>query len=331
MGRRAHNHREMDVLVPKADILAFVQRVMAKAGANQTEAACLGDALVNADYRSHFSHGLNRLEFYYNDMKAGAISTSTHSKCSILNETPATAWVDGGNLLGSSVAEFCMKTAIEKAKVAGIGMVSAKMTNHFSICGHWALMAEKEGMIDMATTTVALGKVEVERRKGNQIPSGWAVNNKGEPTTNPDECWNGGGLMPLGGMEQTGGYKGFGLGMMVDILCGVLAGSNYANQVRRWGFAKDASSPANLGQCFIVIDPGCFAPGFEGRMDDLHRIHRELDTAPDSPGPVQVPGDPEREHMKKCDELDGIPYPRKVIEHFNKFADEIGTELLVHL
>ena len=223
-----------------------------------------------------------------------------------------------------------MKTAIEKAKVAGIGMVSAKMTNHFSICGHWALMAEKEGMIgmaftntspktfptrgaaptlgtnpicmvapasgddnfciDMATTTVALGKVEVERRKGNQIPSGWAVNNKGEPTTNPDECWNGGGLMPLGGMEQTGGYKGFGLGMMVDILCGVLAGSNYANQVRRWGFAKDASSPANLGQCFIVIDPGCFAPGFEGRMDDLHRIHRELDTAPDSPGPVQDKG-----------------------------------------
>ena len=144
--------------------------------------------------------------------------------------------------------------------------------------------------IDMATTTVALGKVEVERRKGNQIPPGWAVNNRGEPTTNPDECWNGGGLMPLGGMEQTGGYKGFGLGMMVDILCGVLAGSKYANQVRRWGFAKDASSPANLGQCFIVIDPACFAPGFEGRMDDLHRIHRELDTAPDSPGPVQGKG-----------------------------------------
>ena len=147
-------------------------------------------------------------------------------------------------------------------------MVVAKMTNHFSICGHWALMAEKEGMIgmaftntsprtyptrgagptlgtnpicmiapaggddnfciDMATTTVALGKVEVERRKGNAIPSGWAVDSKGfktviyfsikfigQPTTNPDECWNGGGLMPLGGVEQTGGYKGFGPGLNI--------------------------------------------------------------------------------------------------------------------
>ena len=88
--RVPHHNREMDVLVPKADILAFVQRVMAKAGANQPEAACLGEALVNADYRSHFSHGLNRLEFYYNDMKAGAISTSTQSKVS-LTGSPSTA------------------------------------------------------------------------------------------------------------------------------------------------------------------------------------------------------------------------------------------------
>ena len=90
--------------------------------------------------------------------------------------------------------------------------------------------------------------------------------------------------MPLGGVEQTGGYKGFGLGMMVDILCGVLAGSKYANQVRRWGFATDGSNPANLGQCFIVIDPECFAPGFTDRMDDLHKIHRDLETSPDAQG-----------------------------------------------
>ena len=119
--------------------------------------------------------------------------------------------------------------------------------------------------------------------------------------------------------------------MMVDILCGVLAGSKYANQVRRWGFATDGSDPANLGQCFIVIDPSCFAPGFTDRMADLHKIHRDLDRAPDAPGPVQVPGDPERAHMAKCDELGGIPYPKKVVEHFNAFAEKIGAEKLIDL
>ena len=91
--------------------------------------------------------------------------------------------------------------------------------------------------IDMATTTVALGKVEVARRKGTgKIPTGWAVDRDGASTNDPHECFNHGGLLPLGGLEETGGYKGFGLGLLVEILCGGLSGSKYANQVRRWGF-----------------------------------------------------------------------------------------------
>ena len=133
--------------------------------------------------------------------------------------------------------------------------------------------------LDMATTTVALGKVEVASRKGEKIPDGWGTiqdikndrKNKnlykystkykqinsffirlktesGENTNDPDECFKTGGLFPLGGREETGGYKGYGLGMMVDIFCGIMAGSKYANNVRRWGFATDGSNPADLGQ-----------------------------------------------------------------------------------
>ena len=79
--------------------------------------------------------------------------------------------------------------------------------------------------IDMATTTVALGKVEVNRRKGTDIPTGWAVDRNGASTNDAEECFVYGGLLPLGGLEENGGYKGFGLGLMVEILCGGLSGS----------------------------------------------------------------------------------------------------------
>ena len=115
----------------------------------------------------------------------------------------------------------------------------------------------------MDTHNVALGKVELAGRKGEQIPDGWAADHEGRVTNNPADCLNGGGLMPLGGSEHNGGYKGFGLGMMVEIFCGILSGSHYSTNVRRWG-ATDRV--ADLGQCFVAIDPKCFAPGFAERL-----------------------------------------------------------------
>lgn len=195
---------------------------MATAGANSTEANQLGTVLAHADYRGHYSHGLNRLQFYHNDMKVGFIASSSNKECIILKENATTAWVDANSLLGTTSAEFCMNLAINKAKDAGIGMVVAKGGNHYSIAGHWALMAEKEGLIgmaftntsplcyptrgskptlgtnpiafvapgkdgdnfalDMATTTVALGKIEVAERKGSPIPDGWGTGRTGDTT-----------------------------------------------------------------------------------------------------------------------------------------------------
>ena len=89
-------------------------------------------------------------------------------------------------------------------------------------------------VLDMATTTVALGKVEIQARKDKPIPHGWAVDSDGKETESPHAMINGGGLLYLGGAEESGGYKGYGLGMMVDIMGGILGGGAYANNVRKW-------------------------------------------------------------------------------------------------
>lgn len=92
------------------------------------------------------------------------------------------------------------------------------------------------------------------------------MNTEGKVETDADIAFKASCLMPLGGTELNSGYKGAGLGLLVEVFCGILAGSNYGPNIRRWG---NTSTIANLGQCFLAIDPKCFAPGFEERMSDL--------------------------------------------------------------
>lgn len=120
------------------------------AGASEIHSKSLSDVLVEADYRGHYSHGANRLQLYINDLLNKSINGFGEPK--ILKETPAVAWVDGCNIVGTVVGEFCMNLAIEKAKGIGIGCVSVNGSNHFGIAGWYGLMAEKMGLIGMAMT-----------------------------------------------------------------------------------------------------------------------------------------------------------------------------------
>lgn len=94
------------------------------------------------------------------------------------------------------------------------------------------------------------------------------MDEQAKPTSNPEIAFKAQKLLPLGGTEITSGYKGFGLGILVEVLCGILSGSSYGPNIRNWGSGK-SDKPANLGHCFIAIDPKCFTPGFEERMSDL--------------------------------------------------------------
>ncbi|XP_060585806.1 uncharacterized oxidoreductase YjmC-like [Ruditapes philippinarum] len=344
-------------IVPLHEFHAFVVRCMKAVGISEEHGSSLADLLVSADYRGHYSHGLNRLDMYITDVKTK--TTVAIENPEIVKETIATALVEGNNILGPVIGRFCMDLAIKKAKDAGIGWVSARGSNHFGIAGWYGLYALKHRMIgmaftntspllvptrakqevlgtnpicvaapakdgdsfvlDMATTAVALGKIELADRKDQPIPVGWAVDKDGKSTTDPKQAT---GLSPLGGAENTSGYKGYGLSMMVEIFCGILSGANYAHHVRKW---KESHRQANLGQCFVAVDPEAFAPGFADRLSDLMQHCRNLEPA-DGQSEVLVAGDPERIHMEKCDNQGGIWYHPNQIKNANDIAASLQIE-----
>ncbi|XP_068595524.1 uncharacterized oxidoreductase YjmC-like isoform X2 [Brachionichthys hirsutus] len=350
-------------LITKAEVQMFIERCMVAVGTQAHHARSLAEVLVEGDNRGHYSHGLNRMDMYVKDIESGICAK--YGEPAVDKESVATALVNGNNLLGPVVGNFCMNLAIKKAKEVGIGWVVAHGSNHYGIAGHYSLTAVKENMIgmsftntsplvvptrakegtlgtnpisvaapannadsfvlDMATSAVALGKVELHDRRGDPIPEGWGCDAEGKLTPDPKKVLNGGGLVPIGGNEATGGYKGYGLGMMVEVFCGILAGAKYSNNIRTW---KVTDRVADLGQCFVAINPEHFAPGFKDRMSSLLDIQRGLEPA-DSDKPVLVAGDPERCNEKSCEQLGGIPYHINVVSYMNECAKRIGvTQLL---
>ena len=138
-------------------------------------------------------------------------------------------------------------------------------------------------ILDMATSAVALGKVELQGRKNEPIPSVWAIDNNGQSITDPTKLH---ALLPLGGHAETSGYKGYGLGVMVELFSALLSGSARAPNVRNW---KQQEIISNIGHCFIAIDPNCFSPDFEDALDGLASDARNQESA-DPNVKVKFPG-----------------------------------------
>ncbi|CAD6192570.1 unnamed protein product [Caenorhabditis auriculariae] len=166
-------------------------------------------------------------------------------------------------------------------------------------------------------------QIEVSDRKQVEVPTCWGVGEGGKETNKPKEILQGGGLLPLGGVENHGGYKGYGLCSMVEIFCGILAGAHWGPHVRKW---MSSASDADLGQCFVAIDPEAFAPGFAERMKEFIDTMRDLPKA-DPSKPVLVAGDPEKEHEKLVEKLGGIPYHVNQIKFISEMADKLDVAM----
>ncbi|XP_015607252.1 uncharacterized protein LOC107273504 [Cephus cinctus] len=347
-----------DMVVTKDEVVRFISDCLRKAGTTEDDAFTVGHHLMVADYRGHFSHGMNRMQMYVKDIESRL--TDPAGKPTILTDFQAIALVDGNNALGQVVGKHCMELAMDKAQKFGVGLVSARGSNHFGICGYYSLMAMEKGLIgfsctntsplmvptrakkaglgtnplslgmssgddefvlDMATTAVALGKIELAMRKEQPIPIGWALDSEGNVTSNPEDAYAANLMMPLGGTEEHSGYKGYGLSLMVEVLCGILSGSEFGPNVRTW---KSGDRVANLGHCFMAINPEAFTSGSKERLSRLLGQLRNLPRAGEKE--ILVAGDPERKAMAKVDQDGGITYHVNQIKNSEEFARRMGVE-----
>jgi L-2-hydroxycarboxylate dehydrogenase (NAD+) len=343
----------------------FCARVFVHFGVPQSDAVQAADVLATADLRGVDSHGVARMAAYVDLLREGQINTKP--KIQVVRSTASTATVDGDNGLGLVVGPRAMQIAMDMAEKAGSGWVGVNNTNHFGIAGYYVLKAIERDMIgwamtnstaivaplwgmermlgtnpiavafpakkeppiviDMATTAVAYGKIEMARRKGQPIPTGWAIDKEGRATTKPQDMMEGGALLPLGSERERGGHKGYALAVMVDVLCGALSGAN-------WGpfappFALRQKIPARsvgkgIGHFFgaMRIDGFLEAEEFKSQIDDYVRVMRATKPAPGTSGPL-IPGDPEWEAEKLRREK-GVPLILPVVEELREISRKAG-------
>ena len=186
--------------------------------------------------------------------------------------------------------------------------------------------------LDMATTTVAAGKVKVYKLNHRPVPPGWVVDGGGQPVTDAEEAFRQvferpeGGITPLGGARAVGGHKGYGLAVMVHILGGALSGASFSPIRNR---TQGPSDPHNIGHFFMAIDPRAFRPDGEFE-DDLDQVIDVLHNAkPADPAqPVLVAGDPEmatrRERLQH-----GVPIPDDLMEQLRAVAKSAGVPFVL--
>jgi LDH2 family malate/lactate/ureidoglycolate dehydrogenase len=186
--------------------------------------------------------------------------------------------------------------------------------------------------LDMATTTVAAGKVKVHKLNHRPLPPGWVVDGSGRPVTDAEEAFEyvferpEGGITPLGGSREAGGHKGYGLAVMVHILGGILAGASFSPLRNR---TQKPSDPHNIGHFFLAIDPTAFRPAgaFEDDLDQVIDVLHGARRA-DPAQPVLVAGDPEI--ATKAERLrDGVPIPDDLMTQLHDVAKTAGVPFVL--
>ncbi len=253
-------------------------------GVSAHDAALLADTLYTADLYGVTSHGASLLPAHIERIRRGAYNLSPTFR--ILKETAAFAVIDGDNALGAVAADHCMRIAVERAKTSGVFTVFSRNNNTFGAAFYYSLIAANTGcigyiasnapaqmapvggkekllgtnpfavavpipgdeplVVDMATSIVAKSKFKEYKARGEALPKGWALDENGAPTTDPDTALRG-LVLPMAG------YKGYALSALVDIFSGLLSGAAYLDGVGR--FYSESTSSMNVGFSCVVIDP----------------------------------------------------------------------------
>ncbi len=317
----------------------FVGDAFQAFGFTKDESAIITDVLLTADMYGIESHGMQRLSRYDNGLKSGLIKLDANPE--VVFETPISAVIEGhdgmGQLIGNhyGIAGYYALMAVKE------GLVGLSTTNSEAIMvptfASKAMLGSNPLAVavpadpypfffDASTTVVTRGKLEMYRKAEKELPDGWALNKYGNPSTDAEDVLKnivakaGGGIMPLGGStEKLGSHKGYGYGMLVELLSSIASMGITSNHTHMNGKG---------GTChgFIALDPAIFGDP-DALKEHFSTFLQELRDAPKAEGAERIytHGEKEALAVERVKE-NGVPVDVKTVIEMKQMADHLGMD-----
>ncbi|MAV35649.1 MAG: malate/lactate/ureidoglycolate dehydrogenase [Planctomycetaceae bacterium] len=341
----------MEIQAPH--LAALIERLFTAAGCQASEAETIARRLVQANLVGHDSHGVIRAPIYIRWLQQEMVRANQSPKV-VLDSGPL-GLLDGQLGFGQVMGEHAMRMAIEKAETCGVAVVGLRNSGHVGRVGDWPEMAAAAGLIsfclvnttglgmltapfggidrrlsanpfaagiptadgnpillDISCSAVAEGKLKVALNKGVDVPDDCIIDHDGKPTNSPAVFYGD----PPGAILSFGGHKGYGLGMVVELLAGALTGG---------GCTQPGRSRLEQGMLSIVVDPARFQPvdTFTAEVNRfVEWVKGSRTLTPD--GEVLTPGEPER-RTRQQRSAEGIPLDEKTWEQLSHSFQEWGV------
>lgn len=334
-------------------LLAFGEQLFQAAGVPVDQAQQASYHLVEANLMGHDSHGIIRIPHYVNALGKGAIKPVGQHK--VVRETPASMTIDANGSFGIVMGYQAMQWAVDRAKQHTLGAVAVHKSSHIGRLGAFPPVAAAQDcigivmlnggtrftapfggtgrrlppnpiaisvptpngtamMLDITTSVAAGGKVEVARARGKQLPEGWLVDAAGQTVTDPNPFMDGQiAMLPLGGAQ---GYKGYGLGLMIDAIAGGLSWA---------GCSSDQPTRGGSGWLALAIKIESFIDVAEYKAE-IQRLIDWIKSSPTMPGVdrIYLPGEMEEETRRQR-EAEGIFVEEKTWQALTACAKEQGV------
>lgn len=340
--------------VDPAPLRQFVREVLERVGLEPGDATIIADALVRADLRGVDSHGVARLETYVEKFDAGGFTTVPEITLEEL--APTLVRIDGDDGPGQVAGRRGMEAAMERAAEYGSATSVVDNSNHFGTAAYYTQYAAGHDFVgismtnvgsdvvpfggaepflgtnplsvaipsdrgfpvtlDMATSVVAMGKIDHGPADREEIPAEWAVDDAGVPTTDPDE---------VAGLRPVGGPKGYGLGMIIDLLCSQLTGARTSPDIG--ALYDDFDQPMRLGHVFMAFDVASFAEPdvFRERIGQYVERVKSVQTR-EGFDEILVPGEPEYRSARRRNR-DGIPLTGETWGALERLSERYSCDL----
>jgi len=331
----------------------FLGLLCAKAGISKADSASLVEGLLETSLRGVDSHGVRLMPHYVRAVESGRVDAA--ARPSFKRTGRSAGVIDARHGFGIPAGLLAMDKAMAMAKATGVGAVAVKNSSHFGAAAIYALHAARNNMIgfacthsdalvfphggskvflgtnpvcfaapcaggdpfvlDMATSCISWNKLRQHRTANRKLETGLAGDKRGKTCRDPHEAV---GLLPAAG------YKGYGLALVVEILCSTLTGMPAGPKISRM-FPLDGRR-RQLGHFFVAIDIARFTDlrGFRNRLALLLKSLRSVRPAPGG-GKVMVAGDPEWRafaHRTRS----GVPIPTDELQDFRNVANSLGID-----